>query len=351
MSTTSGEALRSARRIAVIGSPGGGKSWLSTRLAERLRLPLRHIDLLFWQPGWVKTPDLEYRRGHAAWVEEDEWLIDGNYSSTMAVRMARAEAVVWLDLPTWRCVSGIMRRWWIDKARANTPEGCSDHFDAAFLWYTLKFRTTRNPLNRELFRNFHGLKVRLRSRRAVTDLLDSLSPEFPVPPPQARLDDGTAVSLRPMLPEDRPLFLRGLERTSAETLNERFHSQNFQLTTAQLTYLTDVDQKDHLAMGASVLEAGIEVGIGVARCIRSGHTSAAELAVTVMDQYQRQGVARLLVAKLASFAQTRGIDRFTAYVPAERRGLMKRLHRLGFKMIECEDGIALLQWVLPNVHE
>ncbi len=151
-----------------------------------------------------------------------------------------------------------------------------------------------------------------------------------------------------MLPEDRALFLNGLERTSTATLRDRFHTENFRFSPSRLTYLTEVDQKNHLAIGATIREAGAEIGIGVARCIRSGEGDTAEVAVTVVDDYQHKGVGSLLVAELARLARTQGINRFTAYVPAERRGLINRLHGRGFQMIECHDGVALLGLRLSN---
>ena len=152
-----------------------------------------------------------------------------------------------------------------------------------------------------------------------------------------------------MLPEDRALFMGGLERASVATLRDRFHTENFRLSPSVVTYLTEVDQKNHLAIGATVREAGIEIGIGIARCIRAGDGDSAEVAVAVIDDYQHKGLGSLLVAELARFAKSQGINTFTAYVPAERRSLMNRLHSRGFEMIECHDGIALLGLRLPNL--
>lgn len=165
---------------------------------------------------------------------------------------------------------------------------------------------------------------------------------------QTSLRDGTAACLRALRPEDRALFLNGLERTSLATLRDRFHTDNFRFSPSRLAYLTEVDQKNHLAIGATVRENGVETGIGVARCIRTGASDAAEVAVTVVDAYQHKGVGSLLMAELARVAKKQGINQFTAYVPAERRGLMNRLHSRGFEMIECHDGIALLGLRLPN---
>jgi len=43
-------------RIAVIGSPGAGKSTLARKLGQALGLEVHHLDRLYWQPGWVETP-------------------------------------------------------------------------------------------------------------------------------------------------------------------------------------------------------------------------------------------------------------------------------------------------------
>lgn len=89
------------RRVSVVGSSGSGKSTVGRRVAERLGVPFVELDALYWQPGWTPIdPDLLRARLDEI-TSGDGWVIDGNYSRfvTAGSVWARADTVVWLDLP------------------------------------------------------------------------------------------------------------------------------------------------------------------------------------------------------------------------------------------------------------
>ena len=88
------------QRVSVVGCPGSGKSTLGRRLALALGVPFVELDAIFHQPGWVELPRDEFRARVAEVVATDRWVIDGNYSSAQQdLAWARADTVVWLDLP------------------------------------------------------------------------------------------------------------------------------------------------------------------------------------------------------------------------------------------------------------
>ncbi len=82
------------RRVLVIGPCGSGKSTLARELAPRMGLPLTHMDQLGWQAGWVETDKAQLNARLAEVIAQDEWLIEGNYGSTLAPRLARADTVI-----------------------------------------------------------------------------------------------------------------------------------------------------------------------------------------------------------------------------------------------------------------
>jgi len=100
------------RRVSVVGNSGSGKSTLARKLAATLGVPHLELDGVFHQPGWEPLPPDEFKKVVAAQTAEDGWVIDGNYSAVRPVIWARADTVVWLDLPrrtvmrqvTWRTV-------------------------------------------------------------------------------------------------------------------------------------------------------------------------------------------------------------------------------------------------------
>lgn len=163
-------------RIAVIGSPGCGKSYLAERLASRWALPLYRLDDLYWHPGWTRTPSDTWRRVVGELVRRDRWVIDGNYGSTLAARVEAAELVVFIDRRTLPCLATVLRRTvsWLLGGRAGLPARVSAGPPPArdlahFLRVVVSFRrSTRPAMLRLLDATPH---VRLTSRAAVDEFL------------------------------------------------------------------------------------------------------------------------------------------------------------------------------------
>lgn len=135
------------RRIALIGPPGAGKSHLAAQLATRTGLALFHLDRQFWRAGWVAMPREDWQRHHADLIARPDWIIDGNYAGTLPERAARADLVVLLDYPLWRCLWGVLRRWWMYRgvSRPDMTPGCPERVDLKFLLYVWRFRRNERP--------------------------------------------------------------------------------------------------------------------------------------------------------------------------------------------------------------
>ena len=163
-------------RILVIGPCGAGKSTLASQLGERLNLPVHHIDQLNWQPGWVESSKDNLRACLAAVVVQDRWLIDGNYGGTLAVRLARADTIVYLDFPVWLCAIRLLRRiWtWRGRPRPDMPEGCPERFDIAFLWYVLRWNSGPGPRTEAALVGHEAKVIRLKNPTALSRWLDTL---------------------------------------------------------------------------------------------------------------------------------------------------------------------------------
>lgn len=151
------------------------------------------------------------------------------------------------------------------------------------------------------------------------------------------LPDGTPVLVRPVQPEDKPLLVAGMNRLSARSRHLRFLTATDRLSRSQLTYLTEIDGHDHQAWG--VLIGDEPVGIG--RFIR-GPDEEAEIALTVVDGWQRRGIGMLLLQVLAVEAQKVGIKRFTFVALPENTGISGLL--AGFGVVgKIEDGLLIAQ--------
>jgi adenylate kinase family enzyme len=166
------------QRVMVIGSPGAGKSTFARAIAERLGLPLIHLDAEYWQAGWVEPPAGQWRARVAELVAGEQWMIDGNYGGSMDLRLTRADTVVWLDYPTRVCLTRALRRIWRyrGQTRPDMAEGCPESFNWGFLHYIATFRRAKRPgIVRGLAR-FAGEVVQLRTPRDAERWLGAMAP-------------------------------------------------------------------------------------------------------------------------------------------------------------------------------
>ncbi len=135
------------RRVLVIGCGGAGKSTLSRALGERLGLKVIHLDVHFWKPGWIQTPDDEWTAIMDELVAGDAWIIDGSFQNTLAQRIARADTVLFLDTPRWRCIVRAIRRVirYRGRNRPDLAEGCVERWDWGFLFWIWTYKKRTRP--------------------------------------------------------------------------------------------------------------------------------------------------------------------------------------------------------------
>jgi adenylate kinase family enzyme len=157
------------QRVIIIGPCGSGKSTLARELAPRLGLPLVHMDQLGWQAGWVETEKAELQARLAEAVAGERWLIEGNYGSTLAPRLERADTVIYLDFPIRLCLWRLIRRIVTlrGQSRPDMPEGCPERFDAAFFWYVMTWNAGPRPRTEAKLKDYTGTFIRLQSPQAL----------------------------------------------------------------------------------------------------------------------------------------------------------------------------------------
>ena len=142
------------------------------------------------------------------------------------------------------------------------------------------------------------------------------------------LRDGAFVELRPIAPQDKSLLLAVFQRLGKESRYGRFSSGFRELSPAMLAYFTEVDHSDREAIIA--LEPGSGQALGVARYVRlSDDTEAAEVAVAVVDDWQRRGLAPALLTELSRRAHHAGVRRFVALVRTDNRDALALFRRVG----------------------
>lgn len=167
------------RRIMIIGGSGTGKSTLARAMGAKLDLPVVDLDRHYWSPGWVAPEAAEWRRRVAELAAGDAWVMDGNYSSTFDLRLPRAHALVWLDLPRWiyfpRAVKRLIANY--GRERADIGRGCPERLDVDFLFgWVWTYPTRSRPRTLRLVQELAATKrvVVLRSRCEVAVFIAGL---------------------------------------------------------------------------------------------------------------------------------------------------------------------------------
>lgn len=127
------------RRVVVLGGSGAGKSTLAGQFGRLLGLPVFHLDLHYWQPGWQRMPDDEFDENVKEMALRQYWVIEGNYKNTLFERMQRADLVVVFDLPLHRRLYGALSRWWRNRGKDIFP-GCPNKLTTGLFKAVWRYR-------------------------------------------------------------------------------------------------------------------------------------------------------------------------------------------------------------------
>lgn len=143
---------KNIKRLIILGCAGSGKSTLATILGSKLGLPVYHLDRYFWQPGWVSVSREQFIDIQKDLIERDKWIIDGNYQSTVELRLNACDTVIFLDFPRKTCLRNVLKRrlMYHKKPRPDITEGCEEKIDLEFLRWIWRFNETVRPIILEL---------------------------------------------------------------------------------------------------------------------------------------------------------------------------------------------------------
>lgn len=130
------------KRVIVIGCPGGGKSTFARALQKKTGLPLFHLDLLYWNADRTTVAKDVFLERLQQVLVQDRWILDGNYGSTLEMRLQACDTVFFLDYDTETCLDGIRTRK--GKPHSDLP-WVETEDDAEFLAYVENFRSNSRP--------------------------------------------------------------------------------------------------------------------------------------------------------------------------------------------------------------
>ncbi len=170
-------------------------------------------------------------------------------------------------------------------------------------------------------------------------------------PRTIELRDGTRLRIRPIVAEDEPLLHEAVASMSERTVYFRFFSPIKRMSDAMAHRLAVVDYHDRFAIVAtSTRPSGHERIVGVARYDRARDTDVAEVALAVIDEFQRRGLGSVLLAELARVARGQGILSFQLIVLPENREMLGLLRKMGWiHQAKLAGGVYEISFDLPEL--
>ena len=154
------------KRVIVIGCPGSGKSTFAKALHSKTRLPLTHLDMLFWNADKTTVEKDVFMQRLQAVLRQEAWILDGNFSSTLAMRMQECDTVFFLDYPVEVCLAGVRSR--IGTVRTDIPWMETEE-DPEFMEYIRNFSGGHREQILELLDKYQGKEIHIFATREDAD--------------------------------------------------------------------------------------------------------------------------------------------------------------------------------------
>ena len=154
------------KKVIVIGCPGSGKSTFARALHNKTGIPLYHLDMMYWNADKTTVEKSVFLERFSVVFEKDEWIIDGNYGSTMELRMAACDTVIFLDYPLDICLDGIKERR--GKPRNDMP-WIETEEDAEFTEFIKNYNEQQKPKVLELLEKYSDKNIIIFKNREQAD--------------------------------------------------------------------------------------------------------------------------------------------------------------------------------------
>lgn len=163
-------------RLIIFGPPGSGKSTFAYKLSKILKVPLVHLDSLYFGPKWGQVDRKLFREALLVEAAKDQWIIEGNGLSTLDLRWQRATAVIYFKIPRWLCVLGVfIRIFWKKYPVQDKPHGCAERVTWSLLVYLWRFDKNVQSSITKLTKSFSATPYFVvSSRKELFNILNNL---------------------------------------------------------------------------------------------------------------------------------------------------------------------------------
>lgn len=154
------------KKIIVIGCPGSGKSTFSRALHEKTGIPLFYLDMMFWNADRTIVDEAVFLERQTNAIQKDAWIMDGNYGSTLELRLQACDTVIFLDYPLDVCLKGVEERR--GKARMDMP-WIEYEEDVEFTEFIKNFPAQNRPSILELLEKYADRDIYVFKDRSEAD--------------------------------------------------------------------------------------------------------------------------------------------------------------------------------------
>ncbi|MGL5805452.1 MAG: DNA topology modulation protein [Xenococcaceae cyanobacterium] len=168
------------QRITIIGSSGSGKSTLAKKLEQKLDIPVIHLDRFYWQPGWIPRLEADWIDLQCKLLQGDRWIVDGNYLSTMDLRLEAADTIIFLDFKRSLCLWRVTKRYlkYRGRTRSDMASDCPERLTLDFLQWVWNFQGRSRPKIQSKLEAHQKSKAKevfiLQNPKQVSDFLDRI---------------------------------------------------------------------------------------------------------------------------------------------------------------------------------
>ena len=159
-----------------------------------------------------------------------------------------------------------------------------------------------------------------------------------------RVKDNLEIKTRLLQKGDREILHEAFKKLSDKSKRLRFLSTPQKLSNKELDYLTNIDNKNHLAVCACIDENNTLTGIGVSRYIKLNNSpNKAEIAITIIDEYQKMGIGKVLIDEIIPHAKANGIDTFVANAFYFNNTILSIINQYEYTITSVEDGVLKIE--------
>lgn len=156
------------KKIMIIGCPGSGKSTFSRALHKKTGIPLYHLDQMNWNADKTTVEKSVFMQRLFDTLQKEQWIIDGDYASSMEIRLQACDTVFFLDYPLDTCIEGVKSRR--GKERSDMPwVEAENEEDEAFIEFIRHYESENKPKVMELLKQYSQKRIYIFKDRNEAD--------------------------------------------------------------------------------------------------------------------------------------------------------------------------------------